>query len=209
MKTSLDMYLYENKYKKLGKKVIAGLDEAGRGPMAGPLVVGMVILDPKKKIEGLNDSKQLTEKKREALFKEIYEKAKEVQVDIINVEDVDKLNVYQSSKQGMLNCLKKAKSKIDFVLTDAMPLGETYDHEAIIKGDAKSASIAAASIIAKVTRDHLMYDYAKVYPEYHFEKHKGYVTKLHLEMIDKYGICEIHRKSFVPVQEVIRKHNQK
>ena len=209
MKTQFDMYLYENKYKKLGKKVIAGLDEAGRGPMAGPLVVGMVILDPKKKIEGLNDSKQLTEKKREALFKEIYEKAKEVQVDIINVEDVDKLNVYQSSKQGMLNCLKKAKSKIDFVLTDAMPLGETYDHEAIIKGDAKSASIAAASIIAKVTRDHLMYDYAKVYPEYHFEKHKGYVTKLHLEMIDKYGICEIHRKSFVPVQEVIRKHNQK
>ena len=209
MKTQFDMYLYENKYKKLGKKVIAGLDEAGRGPMAGPLVVGMVILDPKKKIEGLNDSKQLTEKKREALFKEIYEKAKEVQVDIISVEDVDKLNVYQSSKQGMLNCLKKAKSKIDFVLTDAMPLGETCDHEAIIKGDAKSASIAAASIIAKVTRDHLMYDYAKVYPEYHFEKHKGYVTKLHLEKIDKYGICEIHRKSFAPVQEVIRKHNQK
>ena len=209
MKTQFDMYLYENKYKKLGKKVIAGLDEAGRGPMAGPLVVGMVILDPKKKIEGLNDSKQLTEKKREALFKEIYEKAKEVQVDIISVSDVDKSNVYQSSKQGMLNCLKKAKSKIDFVLTDAMPLGGAYDHEAIIKGDAKSASIAAASIVAKVTRDHLMYDYAKVYPEYHFEKHKGYVTKLHLEMIDKYGICEIHRKSFAPVQDVIRKHNQK
>ena len=209
MKTQFDMYLYENKYKKLGKKVIAGLDEAGRGPMAGPLVVGMVILDPKKKIEGLNDSKQLSEKKREALFKEIYKKAKEVQVDIISVEDVDKFNVYQSSKQGMLNCLKKAKSKIDFVLTDAMPLGDACDHEAIIKGDAKSATIAAASIIAKVTRDHLMYDYAKVYPEYHFEKHKGYVTKLHLEMIDKYGICEIHRKSFAPVQDIIRKHNQK
>ena len=142
-------------------------------------------------------------------FKEIYEKAKEVQVDIISVSDVDKFNVYQSSKQGMLNCLKKAKSKIDFVLTDAMPLGDACDHEAIIKGDAKSASIAAASIIAKVTRDHLMYDYAKVYPEYHFEKHKGYVTKLHLEMIDKYGICEIHRKSFAPVQDIIRKHNQK
>ena len=209
MKTQFDMYLYENKYKKLGKKVIAGLDEAGRGPMAGPLVVGMVILDPKKKIEGLNDSKQLSEKKREALFKEIYKKAKEVQVDIISVEDVDEFNVYQSSKQGMLNCLKKAKSKIDFVLTDAMPLGDACDHEAIIKGDAKSATIAAASIIAKVTRDHLMYDYAKVYPEYHFEKHKGYVTKLHLEMIDKYGICEIHRKSFAPVQDIIRKHNQK
>lgn len=206
MKTSFDMYLYENKYKKLGKKVIAGLDEAGRGPMAGPLVVAMVILNPKKKIEGLNDSKQLSEKKREALYKEIYANAKEVVVDIISVEDVDKLNVYRASKKGMLNCLKKAKSKIDFVLTDAMPLGDEYDHEAIIKGDAKSATIAAASIIAKVTRDHLMYDYAKLYPEYHFEKHKGYVTKLHLEMIEKYGICEIHRKSFSPVQDIIRKH---
>ena len=209
MKNSVDMYLYENKYKKMGKKIIAGLDEAGRGPMAGPLVVAMVILDPKKKIEGLNDSKQLTEKKREALFKQINEFAKEVQVEVISVEDVDKLNVYQASKIGMINCLKKAKSKIDFVLTDAMPLGEEFDHEAIIKGDAKSASIAAASIIAKVTRDHLMYEYAKAYPEYHFEKHKGYVTKLHREAINEFGICDIHRRSFAPVQDIIRKHNQK
>ena len=209
MKNSVDMYLYENKYKKMGKKIIAGLDEAGRGPMAGPLVVAMVILDPKKKIEGLNDSKQLTEKKREALFKQINEFAKEVQVEVISVEDVDKLNVYQASKIGMINCLKKAKSKIDFVLTDAMPLGEEFDHEAIIKGDAKSASIAAASIIAKVTRDHLMYEYANAYPEYHFEKHKGYVTKLHREAINEFGICDIHRRSFAPVQDIIRKHNQK
>ncbi|MBO4623759.1 MAG: ribonuclease HII [Bacilli bacterium] len=209
MKNSVDMYLYENKYKKMGKKIIAGLDEAGRGPMAGPLVVAMVILDPKKKIEGLNDSKQLTEKKREALFKQINEFAKEVQVEVISVEDVDRLNVYQASKIGMINCLKKAKSKIDFVLTDAMPLGEEFDHEAIIKGDAKSASIAAASIIAKVTRDHLMYEYAKAYPEYHFEKHKGYVTKLHREAINEFGICDIHRRSFAPVQDIIRKHNQK
>ena len=209
MKNSVDMYLYENKYKKMGKKIIAGLDEAGRGPMAGPLVVAMVILDPKKKIEGLNDSKQLTEKKREALFKQINEFAKEVQVEVISVEDVDRLNVYQASKLGMINCLKKAKSKIDFVLTDAMPLGEEFDHEAIIKGDAKSASIAAASIIAKVTRDHLMYEYANAYPEYHFEKHKGYVTKLHREAINEFGICDIHRRSFAPVQDIIRKHNQK
>ena len=209
MKNSVDMYLYENKYKKMGKKIIAGLDEAGRGPMAGPLVVAMVILDPKKKIEGLNDSKQLTEKKREALFKQINEFAKEVQVEVISVEDVDRLNVYQASKIGMINCLKKAKSKIDFVLTDAMPLGEEFDHEAIIKGDAKSASIASASIIAKVTRDHLMYEYAKAYPEYHFEKHKGYVTKLHREAINEFGICDIHRRSFAPVQDIIRKHNQK
>ena len=207
MKTNYDMYLYENKYKKLGKKVIAGLDEAGRGPMAGPLVVAMVILNPKKKIEGLNDSKQLSEKKREALYQEIMANAKEVQVEVINVDDVDKLNVYQASKIGMLKCLDKAKTKIDFVLTDAMPLDDRWEHEAIIKGDAKSASIAAASIIAKVTRDHIMYDLAKEYPEYHFEKHKGYVTKLHLEMINKYGVSEVHRKSFAPVQEVIKKEN--
>ena len=207
MKTNYDMYLYENKYKKMGKKVIAGLDEAGRGPMAGPLVVALVILNPKKKIEGLNDSKQLSEKKREKLYQEIMAYAKEVVVDIVSVEDVDKLNVYQASKTGMLNCLAKAKSKIDFVLTDAMPLDDMWEHEAIIKGDAKSASIAAASIIAKVTRDHIMYDLAKEYPEYHFEKHKGYVTKLHLEMINKYGVSIVHRKSFAPVQEVIKKEN--
>lgn len=204
MKTSYNMYLYENKYKKLGKKVIAGLDEAGRGPMAGPLVVAMVILNPKKRIEGLNDSKQLSEKKREALYQEIMTKACEVQVEVISVEEVDKLNVYKASKIGMLRCLDKAKSKIDFALSDAMPLGDKWDHEAIIKGDAKSATIAAASIIAKVTRDHIMYDLAKEYPNYHFEKHKGYVTKLHLEAIHKYGICKIHRKSFAPVQEVIK-----
>ena len=209
MKNSVDMYLYENKYKKMGKKIIAGLDEAGRGPMAGPLVVAMVILDPKKKIEGLNDSKQLSEKKREALFEEINKFAKEVVVDVISVDDVDKLNVYQASKQSMLNCLKKAKSKIDFVLTDAMPLGDEYEHEAIIKGDAKSATIAAASIVAKVTRDHLMYEYAKEYPEYLFEKHKGYVTKAHLDKINRYGICELHRRSFSPVQDVIKKGNRK
>ena len=206
MKNDVNMHLYENKYKKLGKKVIAGLDEAGRGPMAGPLVVGMVILNPKKKIEGLNDSKKLTEKKREELFKEIYDKALEVQVEVISVDDVDRLNVYKASQIGMLNCLAKAKSKIDFVLTDAMPLGDKWEQEAIIKGDAKSASIAAASIIAKVTRDHIMYDLAKEYPVYHFEKHKGYVTKLHLEMIHKYGVSVVHRKSFAPVQEVISKN---
>ena len=205
MKTNYNMYLYENKYKKLGKKVIAGLDEAGRGPMAGPLVVAMVILNPRCKIEGLNDSKQLSEKKREALYQEIMAKAKEVQVEVISVSDVDEMNVYRASQIGMLNCLSKAKSKIDFVLSDAMPLGDKWEHEAIIKGDAKSATIAAASIVAKVTRDHIMYDLAKKYPEYHFEKHKGYVTKLHLEAINKYGVCEIHRKSFAPVQEVIKK----
>lgn len=203
----IDMYLYEKKYHKKGYKVIAGLDEAGRGPMAGPLVVGMVILNPKKKIEGLNDSKKLSEKKREYLYKEIYDKAIEVQVAVISVSDVDKLNVYQASKKGMIDCLHNANTKIDFVLTDAMPLNDEYEHEAIIKGDAKSASIAAASIIAKVTRDHIMYDLAKIYPNYGFDKHKGYVTKLHLEAIRKYGICDSHRRSFAPVQEIIHNKN--
>ena len=203
----IDMYLHEKKYHKKGYKIIAGLDEAGRGPMAGPLVVGMVILNPKKKIEGLNDSKKLSEKKREYLYKEIYDKAIEVQVAVISVSDVDKLNVYQASKKGMIDCLHNAKTKIDFVLTDAMPLNDEYEYEAIIKGDAKSASIAAASIIAKVTRDHIMYDLAKIYPNYGFDKHKGYVTKLHLEAIHKYGICDFHRRSFAPVQEIIHNKN--
>lgn len=201
---NIDMYYYENLYSDKGYKCIAGLDEAGRGPMAGPLVVGMVVLDPSFTIEGLNDSKRLSAKKREALFTEIKEHALIWEVCIIEHNEVDFLNVYEASRQGMLRCLEKHKG-IDFVLTDAMPLNDSIEHLSIIKGDAKSASIAAASIIAKVTRDHIMVELAKKYPEYGFEKHKGYCTKLHKEMLKKYGACEEHRLSFAPVQEIINK----
>lgn len=201
---NIDLYAYEKEYALKGYKVIAGLDEAGRGPMAGPLVVGMVVLDENYVIEGLNDSKKLSPKKREQLYSQIIEHAKEVQVAIIDHEEVDKLNVYEASRQGMLRCLSSSKLKIDFALTDAMPLGEAINHLAIIKGDAKSASIAAASIIAKVTRDQLMIEIDKLYPEYNFKKHKGYVTKEHLAKIKEFGICEEHRLTFSPVKAVLR-----
>ena len=199
----INMYEYETKYHNLGYQVIGGCDEAGRGPMAGPLVASMVILDPSYEIKGLNDSKQLTEKKRDKLFDEIMEHALVVEVEVISVNDVDKYNVYRASQMAMERCIERSKIKVDFVLTDCMPLTIDYPHEAIVKGDAKSASIAASSIIAKVTRDRLMDEYDKIYPIYGFKKHKGYCTKMHKDAIKEHGICEIHRKTFGPVKSII------
>ena len=194
---------FEKKARTLGYHTIIGLDEAGRGPMAGPLVVGGVIFPEDYYDERINDSKKLTEKKREALFDIIIENALAYKIEIIDVEEVDSLNVYQASKEGMLRIIRSIDKKPDFALTDAMPLGNELPHEAIVKGDSKSQSIAAASILAKVTRDRLMKEYGKKYPEYGFEKHKGYVTKAHKEALRKYGVTPIHRKSFAPVQEVL------
>lgn len=199
------MYEYENKLKEQGYKYIVGTDEVGRGPMAGPLVVACVILPEDEIIEGLNDSKKLTEKKREQLAKIIKEKAIEYQIQYMSVEEVDELNVYEASRQAMMKCIRKMKHKVDYVLSDAMPLDFEFPCLSIIKGDMKSASIAAASIIAKVERDHYMVELGKQYPMYGFEKHKGYVTKAHLQAINEYGICEHHRLSFAPVKEVILK----
>ena len=199
------MYEYENKLKEQGYKYIAGTDEVGRGPMAGPLVVACVILPEDEIIEGLNDSKKLTEKKREQLASIIKEKAIEYQIQYMSVEEVDELNVYEASRQAMMKCIRKMKHKVDYVLSDAMPLDFEFPCLSIIKGDMKSASIAAASIIAKVERDHYMVELGKQYPMYGFEKHKGYVTKAHLQAINEYGICEHHRLSFAPVKEVILK----
>lgn len=199
-----DMYVFERELYAQGYKYICGCDEVGRGPMAGPLVTASVILPTDIIIEGLDDSKKLTYKKREELSKIIKEKAIDYSITYISVEDVDKLNVYQASKNGMIECVRKLK-KVDYVLTDAMPISFEYPVKDIIKGDSKSASIAAASIIAKVERDHYMERMDDVYPMYGFSKHKGYVTKFHLAQIDKYGICEIHRKSFAPVQRIIER----
>lgn len=201
----MDLYKYENELKKQNYKYIAGTDEAGRGSMAGPLVVAAVILPSDEIIEGLNDSKQLTSKKRAALYNEIIEKAIEYKVEIINVSEVDRLNVYQASKQGMEKCIQKMQSPVDFVFSDAIQLELEIPNLSLIKGDAKSASIAAASIIAKVTRDNIMIELAKKYPEYGFDKHKGYVTKHHLEMLELHGPTEIHRRSFAPVERALYK----
>lgn len=200
----MERYEYENKYYQQGYDYIIGLDEAGRGPMAGELVVAGVIFPQGFYDERINDSKQLSSKKREELYDLVIENALAYNIEIISVEEVDDLNVYQASKFGMEKCIEILNRKNMFALSDAMPLNYA-DHEAIIKGDAKSISIGAASILAKVTRDHLMKEYAKLYPEYGFDKHKGYVTKMHKEAIGKYGICPIHRKSFAPVQNVMKK----
>jgi len=195
--------MYEEAAYANGYKTIVGLDEAGRGPMAGPLVVGAVIF-PRGYYDGrINDSKKLTEKKREELFELIKEQALAWHAEVIDVEEVDALNVYEASRTGMLRCLEKIGVTPDYALTDAMPLGTAIPHDAIIKGDAKSLSIGAASIVAKVTRDRIMKELAKEYPEYGFEKHKGYVTKMHKEALQTYGVTPVHRRSFAPVRAVL------
>jgi len=201
----INLYEFEEKYHQLGYVNVAGTDEVGRGPLAGPLVCAAVILNPTLPIEGLNDSKKLSETKREILSELIKEKALAYSIVYIDEKTIDEVNIYQASKLGMLKAIQQLSVKPDMILSDAMPLGDV-PHEAIIKGDALSASIAAASIIAKVERDQFMVKLSARYPQYGFEKHKGYPTKMHLEMIQKYGIVEIHRKSYKPVYDAI--HHQ-
>ena len=198
-----NIYEYEDDLKNKGYKYIAGTDEAGRGPMAGPLVVAAVILPLGYRLDKLDDSKKLTPKVRDELFDIIMKDAIEVQVEIISVQDVDKLNVYMASKKGMTDCILAFKSPVDYVLTDCMKLDIDIPYLDLVKGDSKSASIAAASVIAKVTRDRIMESLDEKYPMYGFKKHKGYVTKMHLEMLEKYGVSEVHRKSFAPVKKYV------
>ncbi len=200
----IDHLKFENEYYQQGYQYIIGLDEAGRGPMAGELVVAGVIFPKGYYDERINDSKQLSEKKRSLLYDEIIKNALAYHIEIISVEDVDELNVYRASQLGMEKCVEALKRDGLFALTDAMPLHD-IEHLAIIKGDALSMSIGAASILAKVKRDRLMIAHSKTYPQYGFEKHKGYVTKYHKEALAQYGPCPIHRKSFKPVQAVLQK----
>ncbi|MGD9605646.1 MAG: ribonuclease HII [Bacilli bacterium] len=203
MNKNLDMY--ENQLQLDGYHWIVGTDEVGRGPMAGPLVACAIMLPYPYRLEGLDDSKKLSAKKREQLYAQLIIDAIEYHLEFISCQEVDRLNVYQASKLAMLRCLSQFKTPIDAVLTDAMPLDVPYLCIDIIKGDQKSASIAAASIIAKVTRDHYMEEMDLVYPQYGFKKHKGYVTKFHRMMLEQYGPCPIHRTSFQPVKDVIEK----
>ena len=191
---------YEIKYREMGHKFIVGLDEAGRGPIAGPLVVAACILPVDYDNPLIDDSKKLSEKKRELLFEEIKKVSLDYSIEILDIEEIDKLNIYKASKTGMERCLKKLTHPYDVALTDAMPIDCSVPFEAIIKGDAKSQSIAAASILAKVTRDHLMLELAKLYPEYDLENNKGYGTKKHLEAIEKHGILPIHRTTYEPIK---------
>ena len=189
---------YENEGYEKGYLYIGGIDEAGRGPLAGPVVASVVVFKPNTKIEGINDSKKLTEAKREELFDIIKEQALDYGIGIVNNEDIDRYNILNATYMAMKKALNCLKNKPDYLLIDATTIPGLDTHQnPIIKGDSKSISIAAASILAKVTRDNIMYQYDEVFPEYCFKSHKGYGTKEHYEAIEKYGITRIHRKSFL------------
>ena len=208
MKSQIDsnLYKYEEELYDAGYSNICGVDEAGRGPLAGPVVVAACILPPFLRIPGINDSKKLSEKKRDELYKIIVKEAIAYKVVFIGVEDIDELNIYNATKKGMLEAIEGLKVEPDYVLIDAMPLGELkQSNKSIIHGDALSASIAAASFLAKVSRDQYMKKMDIKYPNYGFSRHKGYGTKAHLEALDKYGPCPIHRKSYYPVTKYFSK----
>lgn len=193
--------MIDDSYYQKNISSLAGIDEAGRGPLAGPCVVAGVILKKDHFIKGLMDSKQLSEKKRNELYPIILDEAIAYQIKIISPEMIDQKNIYRATQEAMTEIALMLNA--DFTLTDAMPLNTIIPHEAIIKGDTLSKTIAAASILAKVTRDKIMNDYHEMYPNYGFNKHKGYPTKVHIEALEKYGPCEIHRKTFNPVKKYL------
>lgn len=189
---------FEEAARSRGYHYICGVDEAGRGPLAGPVCAAAVILPENTIIDGVNDSKKLTEKKREALFDVITEKAVSYCVAYASVEEIEALNILNATMLAMKRAVEGLELPADYAMIDGNKLPDlSIDAECIVKGDARSMSIASASILAKVSRDRLMYEYAKEYPQYSFEKHKGYGTKIHQEAILKYGPCPCHRMSFL------------
>ena len=185
-------------YEKEHIEYICGIDEAGRGPLAGPVVVASVIMKPDSFIEGVNDSKKVSEKKREKLYDQILEEAVSYSVGIINQNKIDEINILNATKKGLTESIKGLKVKPDRIIVDALDKIDTcgIPYMPIVKGDAKCYSIAAASIIAKVTRDRIMRQWDELYPMYGFAKHKGYGTAAHIAAIKEYGLCPLHRRSF-------------
>ncbi len=198
-------YQYETELYNDGKIYIAGVDEVGRGPLAGPVVAAAVIMPKDCYIEGVTDSKKLSAKKRAVLKKEIESKALAIGISFIDEKTIDEVNIYQASKLAMLDALSKLEVTPEVVLVDAMPLELEMPSISIIKGDELSFMIGCASIIAKETRDDFMIELDKKYPEYGFAKHKGYPTKAHIEAVYKYGVLDIHRKTYKPISEMIKK----
>ena len=190
------MLNYERQLMEGGARLIAGIDEAGRGPLAGPVVVAGVIMPMDNIIQGINDSKKLSAKKRDALYDQIMLTALDVQVAIVDCNTIDEINILNATKQGMLQCINGFE-QVDRVLIDAVKLDTKVPTLSIIKGDALSYSIAAASIIAKVTRDRLMLELDKQYPQYNFAKHKGYGTAEHIRLLKEHGPCPEHRRTFI------------
>jgi ribonuclease HII len=187
-----------------GFQYIAGVDEVGRGPLAGPVVAASVILPKDCYIPRLNDSKKLSPKVREELYEEIIEKAVAVGIGMVSAQEIDHINIYEATKQAMIQSVQALTPAPDVLLIDALQLNIPIPQMSLIKGDSRSVSIAAASIVAKVTRDRWMKRLAKIYPDYGFEQHMGYGTKQHIQAIQDYGICIEHRKSFSPIKEMIQ-----
>lgn len=196
------MDFYEEKARDLGYQMIAGIDEVGRGPLAGPVVAAAVILNKEERILGLDDSKKLSLKKREALFLEIKEKAQAIGIGTVSAQEIDQTNILIASKKAMQEAVNNLNKAADLLLVDAVSLESSLPQKQLIQGDMKSNSIAAASIIAKVTRDELMATYEKSYPGYGFSSNVGYGTKEHLNGLRTLGACPIHRKTFAPVKNI-------
>lgn len=200
-----DLYKYEKQLYGQNYNFIGGVDEVGRGPLVGPVVASCCVLPKDFYLEGLTDSKKLSEKKRDIFYEYIKEHALAYGIGVVSPERIDEINIYEASREAMLMAIEEVRKKINLevVLVDAMPLNIDIKSISIIHGDALSISIAAASVIAKVTRDRMMYELDKKYPEYGFGNHKGYPTKKHIEAIEKYGLIEGYRKTYGPVKKIL------
>ena len=201
----IQMSEFERVLREQGFSLIAGIDEVGRGPLAGPVVASAVILPETFYLPGLNDSKKIPEAKRELFYETIMEEAIAVGTGIVHNEEIDEMNIYEATKKAMITAVTQLAQQPDHLLIDAMKLDLPIPQLSIIKGDAKSVSIAAASIVAKVTRDRMMKEYAKEYPYYGFDKNMGYGTSVHLDALHAYGLTPWHRRSFSPVKEMANK----
>lgn len=204
MESKDDLLVFERELYDKGIKFIAGVDEVGRGPLFGPVVAAAVILKKDYNLKGLTDSKKLTEKKRNEFYEIIKKDAVAIGIGIIDEKKIDEVNIYEATKLAMKEAINNLKIKPEHILIDAMPLELDIPTTSIIKGDSKSESIAAASVIAKVTRDSMMYEMDKKYPLYGFGSHKGYPTKKHIEALKEYGIIEGYRRTFTPVKDLIK-----
>lgn len=200
----IDNYSYERELRNQGVRLIAGVDEVGRGPLVGPVVTACVILPEHFELPGLTDSKKLSEKKREELFIKIQEQALGIGIGIMSEEVIDEVNIYEATKLAMKKAIMNCPIRPEHILIDAMKLDLDIPSTSIIKGDLKSVTISAASVIAKVTRDKMMYELDEKYPMYDFKNNKGYPTKKHVEAIEKYGIIKEHRKTFAPVKDYVK-----
>ena len=202
-----DTYRYERDLRSKGYTLIGGVDEVGRGPLVGPVVAACCVLPEEFHLEGLTDSKKLSEEKREYFFEEIKKQAISYGIGIVDERRIDEINIYEATKEAMIQAIHNCKIQPEYVLTDAMKLDVDIPVTPIIKGDLRSITISAASVLAKVTRDHMLYELDKKYPMYDFKNNVGYPTKKHLEAIEKYGIIPEHRRSYGPVKEYLDRHN--